>query len=151
MAGTRHRGFAAMDREKQRAIASKGGKAAHAKGVAHEFTSEEARAAGRKGGRAGSRRRHAPDTAPAGEQTSRTPGPVEPMMTEPVAPQSEGTARLPAGAGDMEMGEGADEEEPSRIPESRSPPSPSTRPRRPHPFGRESELLRRELENVRGV
>ena len=45
------RGFAAMDPEKQRAIASMGGKAAHAKGTAHQFTSEEARAAGRKGGR----------------------------------------------------------------------------------------------------
>ena len=45
------RGFASMDAEKQRAIASKGGKAAHQKGTAHEFTPEEARAAGRKGGR----------------------------------------------------------------------------------------------------
>ena len=39
-----------MDEEKRRQIASKGGKAAHASGRAHEFTSEEARAAGRKGG-----------------------------------------------------------------------------------------------------
>jgi len=39
-----------MSADKQRQIASKGGKAAHAKGTAHEFTSEEARAAGRKGG-----------------------------------------------------------------------------------------------------
>ena len=39
-----------MDPEKQRAIASKGGKAAHAKGTAHEFTPDEAREAGRKGG-----------------------------------------------------------------------------------------------------
>jgi general stress protein YciG len=46
------RGFAAMDAAKQREIASKGGKAAHEKGTAHEFTSEEARAAGRKGGEA---------------------------------------------------------------------------------------------------
>lgn len=45
------RGFAAMDREKQKAIASKGGKAAHAKGSAHEFTPDQAREAGRKGGR----------------------------------------------------------------------------------------------------
>jgi general stress protein YciG len=45
------RGFAAMDEEKQREIASKGGKAAHQSGNAHEFSSEEARAAGRKGGR----------------------------------------------------------------------------------------------------
>jgi general stress protein YciG len=44
------RGFASMDDEKQREIASKGGKAAHEKGTAHEFTSEEAREAGRKGG-----------------------------------------------------------------------------------------------------
>lgn len=44
------RGFASMDAEKQREIASKGGKAAHAKGTAHEFTSEEARIAGKKGG-----------------------------------------------------------------------------------------------------
>lgn len=41
-----------MSQEKQRQIASKGGRAAHAKGTAHEFTSEEARAAGRKGGMA---------------------------------------------------------------------------------------------------
>jgi general stress protein YciG len=46
------RGFASMDSEKQREIASKGGKAAHEKGTAHEFTSEEAREAGRKGGQA---------------------------------------------------------------------------------------------------
>lgn len=47
---TSNRGFASMDRQKQREIASKGGQAAHRKGTAHEFTSEEARAAGRKGG-----------------------------------------------------------------------------------------------------
>jgi general stress protein YciG len=46
----RGRGFASMDRDKQRQIASKGGRAAHATGTAHEWTSEEARAAGRKGG-----------------------------------------------------------------------------------------------------
>jgi hypothetical protein len=44
------RGFASMDAKKQREIASKGGKAAHAKGTAHEWTKEEAREAGRKGG-----------------------------------------------------------------------------------------------------
>lgn len=44
------RGFASMDEEKQRRIASKGGRAAHAQGRAHEFTSEEARRAGRKRG-----------------------------------------------------------------------------------------------------
>jgi general stress protein YciG len=46
-----------MDRAKQREIASKGGKAAHQKGTAHEWTSEEARDAGRKGGLASHRRR----------------------------------------------------------------------------------------------
>ena len=51
------RGFAAMDEEKQREIASKGGKAAHASGNAHEFDSEEARAAGRKGGLASHKNR----------------------------------------------------------------------------------------------
>jgi general stress protein YciG len=45
-----NRGFASMDRGKQREIASKGGRAAHQKGTAHEFDSSEARAAGRKGG-----------------------------------------------------------------------------------------------------
>ncbi len=49
---TSKRGFASMDPAKQREIASKGGRAAHAQGKAHEFTSEEARAAGRKGGEA---------------------------------------------------------------------------------------------------
>jgi general stress protein YciG len=53
------RGFAGMDADKQREIASKGGKAAHEKGTAHEFTSEEARAAGHKGGEAA----HAKGTA----------------------------------------------------------------------------------------
>jgi general stress protein YciG len=52
-----NRGFASMDRDKQREIASKGGRAAHAKGTAHEFDSGEAREAGRKGGMAVSRNR----------------------------------------------------------------------------------------------
>jgi uncharacterized protein len=47
---TRVGGFASMDQEKQREIARKGGRAAHRKGTAHEFTTEEARFAGRKGG-----------------------------------------------------------------------------------------------------
>jgi general stress protein YciG len=46
------RGFASMDEDKQREIASKGGKAAHEKGTAHEFDSAEGQAAGRKGGQA---------------------------------------------------------------------------------------------------
>lgn len=48
--GTSKRGFASMDKEKQKAIASLGGRAAHASGNAHEFSSAEAREAGRKGG-----------------------------------------------------------------------------------------------------
>ena len=51
------RGFASMDPERQRQIASQGGRAAHAQGTAHEFNSEEARAAGRKGGEAVSQNR----------------------------------------------------------------------------------------------
>ena len=46
------RGFASMDPERQRQIASQGGRAAHEKGTAHEFTPEEAREAGSKGGKA---------------------------------------------------------------------------------------------------
>lgn len=48
---TSNRRFASMDEDRQREIASMGGRAAHEKGTAHEFTSEEAREAGRKGGR----------------------------------------------------------------------------------------------------
>ena len=57
MAETSKRGFASMDLTKQREIASKGGRAAHQKGTAHEFTSDEARQAGRKGGESVSRNR----------------------------------------------------------------------------------------------
>ena len=52
----RGRGFASMTAEKKREIASKGGKAAHAMGTAHKWTSEEAQAAGRKGGSISRRR-----------------------------------------------------------------------------------------------
>jgi general stress protein YciG len=81
------RGFASMDRSKQRDIASKGGKAAHQKGTAHEWTSEEAREAGRKGGMASHRRK----------QEQQTPDmaatPVEP--TEPNPEQMIGSDDLP--------------------------------------------------------
>jgi uncharacterized protein len=59
------RGFASMDRAKQREIASKGGKAAHQKGTAHEWTSEEARDAGRKGGIASHQRRREQASTPS--------------------------------------------------------------------------------------
>jgi uncharacterized protein len=52
------RGFAVMDRDKQREIASKGGRAAHLKGTAHRWTEEEAKEAGRKGGAASHRNGH---------------------------------------------------------------------------------------------
>ncbi|MCI0363873.1 MAG: hypothetical protein L0Y44_07625 [Phycisphaerales bacterium] len=55
--GGSQRGFASMDPHRQREIASQGGRAAHQQGTAHEFNSEEARAAGRKGGEAVSRDR----------------------------------------------------------------------------------------------
>ena len=73
------RGFASMDRTKQREIASKGGKAAHQKGSAHEWTSEEAREAGRKGGMASHRRKQ------ERQQASDTPddAPREAVGSEP--------------------------------------------------------------------
>ena len=56
-AGRSNRGFASMDRERQREIASKGGRAAHRKGTAHQWSADEAREAGRKGGTSVSRDR----------------------------------------------------------------------------------------------
>jgi general stress protein YciG len=56
------RGFASMDAERQRAIASAGGRAAHRSGNAHEFNAEEAREAGRRGGLARSASRQASRT-----------------------------------------------------------------------------------------
>src|SRR6478736_261981 len=73
--GSSNRGFASMDPEQQRAIASKGGKAAHQQGVAHEFNSEEAREAGRKGGEAVSRdREHMAQIGRKGGEASRGGG-----------------------------------------------------------------------------
>lgn len=66
------RGFASMDPEKQRDIASQGGRAAHERGNAHEFTSEEAREAGRKGGEAVSQdRQHMAEIGRKGGENSR--------------------------------------------------------------------------------
>jgi uncharacterized protein len=74
---TEDRGFASMDRNKQREIASKGGKAAHQKGTAHEWTCEEAREAGRKGGMASHRRKQEEDvTGRAPDQSG------EPVLQE---------------------------------------------------------------------
>ncbi|MDB4941183.1 MAG: ral stress protein [Labilithrix sp.] len=63
----RRRGFAAMDRDRVKEIASKGGRAAHAAGTAHQFSSDEARNAGRKGGMAPHVRRGGTRRRPAGE------------------------------------------------------------------------------------
>ena len=73
------RGFASMDRSKQREIASKGGKAAHQKGTAHEWTSEEAREAGRKGGMASHRRKQQQQQQP-GEQSTMSSESSEQMV-----------------------------------------------------------------------
>lgn len=68
---TEDRGFASMDRIKQRQIASKGGRAAHKKGSAHEWTREEAQAAGRKGGLAGQGRQKRSSAALVDDQLSQ--------------------------------------------------------------------------------
>jgi general stress protein YciG len=74
------RGFASMDQNKQREIASKGGRTAHSKGTAHEWTSEEAREAGRKGGMANHRKRQ----EHLGEESTPEQLPREPMITDVV-------------------------------------------------------------------
>ena len=73
--GKSNRGFASMDPQRQREIASEGGRAAHEKGTAHEFTSEEAREAGRKGGMARSaNRRNAANSGGSGGGNSGSHG-----------------------------------------------------------------------------
>src|SRR5205085_3024939 len=76
------RGFASMDRAKQREIASKGGKAAHQKGTAHEWTSEEAREAGRKGGMASHRRRREMTGSQSSGETAQNLGSSETMSRD---------------------------------------------------------------------
>src|SRR6187431_3130758 len=82
------RGFASMDRAKQREIASKGGKAAHQKGTAHEWTSEEARDAGRKGGLASHRRRREQMETTVGGSTSFTDRSTSDDRSEPIENRS---------------------------------------------------------------
>ena len=78
------RGFASMSPEKQREIASKGGRAAHEKGTAHEWTPDEARSAGRKGGQISRGGRGRLVTAEPGEVNN---GAVAPTSgTEPGRP-----------------------------------------------------------------
>jgi len=69
-------GFALMNAERRKAIASAGGKAAHARGTAHRFDSQAASEAGRKGGRAARKRaQQAAAAAAAAVQTSSAPVP----------------------------------------------------------------------------
>jgi general stress protein YciG len=68
------RGFASMDPQRQREIASEGGRAAHERGTAHEFTSEEAREAGRKGGQARAENRSARQRASATPMAAESTG-----------------------------------------------------------------------------
>ena len=73
-AAPRRRGFAAMDRDRVKAIASKGGRAAHAAGTAHQFSADEARTAGKKGGmaphvrRGGVRRKATTESTPTSQR-----------------------------------------------------------------------------------
>ena len=83
------RGFASMDRNKQRDIASKGGKAAHQKGTAHEWTSEEAREAGRKGGMASHRRKQEQQPGEPTRESAPTDGGDWVMGTQGVPPASD--------------------------------------------------------------
>jgi general stress protein YciG len=84
---SRGRGFASMDRARQRQISSQGGKAAHQKGTAHEFDSKEAREAGRKGGMVSGGRRRSRTPAPA----NINGGAVSEPENKPVESHSEST------------------------------------------------------------
>ena len=77
MTGKKMQGFATMDPNDVKRLASLGGKAAHAQGVAHEFTPEEAREAGRKGGLAQQRRRRELEAAVTRGETESTASTVK--------------------------------------------------------------------------
>ena len=86
----KRRGFAAMDPRKVSEIASKGGKAAHRAGTAHEFTPEEAREAGRKGGYATHAKRKAAST-----ESSPPPAPSSSTTEASDEDESEGSNEPP--------------------------------------------------------
>ena len=107
-----------MDPEKQRAIASKGGKAAHARGTAHRFTPAEASAAGRKGGRAaharGTAHRFTPAEASAagrkGGRVARARGTAHRLVDAEARDNSHATSSSRLGGAethDVELTEGA--------------------------------------------
>jgi hypothetical protein len=102
------RGFAAMDKDAQRAIASRGGRAAHARGTAHEFTSEEAAEAGRKGGRTVSRdRRHMAEIGRRGGKAAHGRQPSEaPMMHAAEQHPAQSVEQIMASANEQPMGNG---------------------------------------------
>src|SRR5437867_12627272 len=107
MAGNARRGFALMDPQRQKEIARKGGRAAHEKGTAHQFTPDEARAAGRKGGMVVSQHReHMVEIGRSGGRARRR------RRTEPggfARPGSEQRmpANAPEGAEAAEVAQGA--------------------------------------------
>jgi uncharacterized protein len=87
---TRNSGFASMEQEKQREIARKGGKAAHRKGTAHEFTVEEARFAGRKGGQqVSANRRHMMEIGRLGGKRSAERRRLRAAESKEAAPQAD--------------------------------------------------------------
>lgn len=93
------RGFAAMDAEKQREIAKKGGRAAHAKGSAHQFSADEARVAGRKGGQTVSQNREymARIGRKGGEVSGMKRGSRPQTEETSMAPGAESGAQEPSG------------------------------------------------------
>jgi uncharacterized protein len=105
MERTSNRGFASMDTEKQREIARKGGRAAHEKKTAHQFTPDEAREAGRKGGqRVSQNRAHMAEIGRMGGKSS--------------------AARRQAVRGSKPEGNSPDQQAPMPSPSTELPPAP---------------------------
>ena len=93
---TEDRGFASMDSNRQREIASKGGRAAHKKGAAHQWTREEAQAAGRKGGLARHRKSQVAAMARAEEQPPTVSAPHDNDQLPPIVSSPIGDEQTPA-------------------------------------------------------
>jgi uncharacterized protein len=97
---TEDRGFASMDSNRQREIASKGGRAAHKKGAAHQWTREEAQAAGRKGGLARHRKSQAAAMAREEQVPTTVSAPHEtelpPIVSSPLGDEQTPTASAPS-------------------------------------------------------